>query len=153
MLATRLSFQAHLELGLRSRLGRTLELTGALAVDLDTDLDRYAELARATHENLPERGLPLPDVAAYRVWLLGLADRLRRRGGIAHPWLTSYVAADGKRWPIWGGSPRGMQKFPQGRPAPIFFSTATGTEFDSLGPGGTPGSPTGRCVPCRWPRS
>ncbi|HEU0088761.1 MAG TPA: DEAD/DEAH box helicase [Pseudonocardiaceae bacterium] len=134
LLATRLSFQAHLELGLRSRLGRTLELTGALAVDLDADLDAYAELARATHENLPERGLPLPELAAYRVWLLGLADRLRRRGGIAHHWLTSYVAGDGKRWPIWGGSPRGMQKFPQGRPAPVFFSTATGTAFESLRP-------------------
>ncbi len=136
LLATRLAFQTHLELGLRSRLGRTLELTGAVAVDLDADLDRYAELARSTHENLPERGLPLPDVDAYRTWLLGLVDRLRRRGGIAHRWLTSYLAGDGKRWPIWGGSPRGMQKFPKGRPAPIFFSTATGTEFDSLRPRG-----------------
>jgi ATP-dependent helicase YprA (DUF1998 family) len=138
LLENRLSFQAQLELGLRSRLGRTLELTGALAVDLDIDLDRYAELARATHENLPERGTTLPETAAYRVWLLGLTDRLRRRGGIQHPWLTTYLARDGNRWPVTGGAPAGMQGFPRGRPAPVFFttSTAAGAEFDSLRPRG-----------------
>jgi ATP-dependent helicase YprA (DUF1998 family) len=136
LLGTRLTFQTQLELGLRSRLGRTLELTGALGVDHDVDLDRYAELARATHENLPERGLTLPAEDTYRIWIFGLLDRLRRRGGIAHQWLTTYVARDGKRWPIWGGSPRGMQKFPRGRPAPRFFTTAAKTEFDNVRPRG-----------------
>lgn len=132
LLRTRLTFQAQLELGLRSRLGRTLELTGALGVNYDVDFDHYVELARATHENLPERGIGLPEDDAYRVWILGLLDRLRRRGGIAHQWLTSYVARDGKRWPIWGGSPPGMQKFPRGRPAPVFFTTGMKSDFDSL---------------------
>ncbi|WP_007024511.1 DEAD/DEAH box helicase, partial [Saccharomonospora iraqiensis] len=136
LLATRLTFQAHLEIGLRSRMGRTLELTGALGVDHDVDLNHYAALARAAHENLPERGMTLPDADAYRVWLLGLLDRLRRRGGIAHRWLDTYLHRDGKRWAIWGGSPVGMQKFPRGRPAPVFFSTATKSDFDSLRPRG-----------------
>ena len=136
LLGTRLSFQAQLEVGLRSRLGRTLELTGALGVDYELDLERYAGLARATHENLPERGMSLPGTVAYEFWVLGLLDRLRRRGGIAHPWLTTYLARDGKRWPIWGDSPPGMQKFPKGRPAPIFFTTGTRTDFDSLRPRG-----------------
>jgi ATP-dependent helicase YprA (DUF1998 family) len=136
LLHTRLNFQVQLELGLRSRLGRTLELTGALSVGIDADLDHYAELARATHENLPERGLPLPEPDAYRLWLLGLLDRLRRRGGIAHPWLTGYLARDGNRWPVTGGAPKGMAGFPRGRPAPVFFttSTAAGAAFDSLRP-------------------
>lgn len=136
LLGTRLAFQAHLEVGLRSRLGRTLELTGALGVDYDVDLDRYAALARDVHENLPERGMTLPDRAAYEVWLLGLLDRLRRRGGIAHRWLDTYVQRDGNRWPIWGGSPAGMQKFARGRPAPVFYSTSGRGEFDSLRPRG-----------------
>ncbi|GAA5117920.1 DEAD/DEAH box helicase [Haloechinothrix salitolerans] len=134
LLGTRLAFQTQLEVGLRSRLGRTLELTGSLGVDYDLDLDSYAELARATHENLPERGLTLPDELAYQRWILGLLDRLRRRGGIDHEWLTSYIARDGNRYPIWGGSPRGMQKFPKGRPAPIFFTTGTKSDFDSVRP-------------------
>ncbi|RCW45885.1 ATP-dependent helicase YprA (DUF1998 family) [Halopolyspora algeriensis] len=134
LLGTRLGFQTHLELGLRSRMGRTLELTGALAVDYDLDLDRHADLARDTHEGLPERGLTMPGTAAYRTWILGLLDRLRRRGGIAHPWLTSYIARDGNPWPISLGSPRGMQRFPYGRRAPQFFTDASKSRFDSLRP-------------------
>lgn len=136
LLATRLAFQTHLEIGLRSRLGRTLELTGALAVDFDADLDKLADLARGTHENLPERGMSLPSDAAYQTWILGLLDRLRRRGGIDHPWLRRYIAQDGKRWPIWGDSPAGMQKFPFDRAAPIFFTTTAGGDFDSIRPRG-----------------
>ncbi|MHA6802321.1 DEAD/DEAH box helicase [Salinifilum ghardaiensis] len=136
LLGTRLTFQAQLEVGLRSRLGRTLELTGALGVDYDLDLDHHAALARDTHEHLPERGMSLPDQSAYRTWLLGLLDRLRGRGGILHPWLDPYITRDGKRWPIWGESPAGMQKFPYGRPAPIFFTTSTKPPFDSLRPRG-----------------
>lgn len=136
LLGKRLTFQTQLEVGLRSRLGRTLELTGAVAVDYRIDLTHCASLARDTHENLPERGMDLPSDTAYQVWLLGLLDRLRKRGGITHEWLTSYVGRDGKRWPIWGGSPDGMPKFPHGRPAPTFFTTARGTDFDSVRPRG-----------------
>ncbi|GAB3553080.1 ATP-dependent helicase YprA (DUF1998 family)/very-short-patch-repair endonuclease [Actinopolyspora lacussalsi] len=135
LLANRLRFQTHLEVGLRSRLGRTLELTGALGVDYRVDLAHYAGLARDIHENLPERGF-LPEEPAYQRWLLGLLDRLRRRGGITHPWLANYINQDGKRYPIWGGSPQGMQKFPKNRAAPVFFSTAAKSEFDSLRPRG-----------------
>ncbi len=131
-LAKRLEFQCHLEVGLRSRLGRTLELTGAAAVDYDTDLAAVAELARATYENLPERAVVPPDAAAFQQWLLGLVDRLRTRGGILHDWLLPYITDDGKRWKIWGGAPAGMPKFPKGRPAPRFFTTATTGDFDSL---------------------
>ncbi|MFC4003746.1 DEAD/DEAH box helicase [Prauserella oleivorans] len=136
LLGTRLTFQAHLEVGLRSRLGRTLELTGALGVDFDLDLDHYADLARNVHENLPERGMQLPPHDLYGVWILGLLDRLRRRGGIAHQWLRKYVHRDGNRYPIWGGSPPGMQKFPRGRAAPIFYSLGGRSEFDNLRPRG-----------------
>lgn len=137
LLATRLAFQAQIEVGLRSRLGRTLELTGTVAVDIDTDLDSAAGLARETHANLPQLALvDLPDQRAYQAWLLGLLERLRTRGGIVHPWLRAYMNDDGRRWSIWGRSPAGMPKFPKGRPAPTFFTTIRGTDFDSLAPQG-----------------
>ena len=133
LLARRLAFQVQLEAGLRSRLGRTLELTGAASVDVSIDLSAASKLAKEIHVNLPEAGMTLPDLRAYRVWLLGLLDRLRTRGGIHHPWLDAYLAESGRRWQIWGHAPRGMPQFPRGRSAPTAFTTGTGTDFDSLG--------------------
>lgn len=137
LLARRLAFQVQLEAGLRSRLGRTLELTGAATVDMDIDLVAAAELATETHANLPDAGLATADARAYRIWLLGVLDRLRSRGGIHHPWLDQYLADSGRRWRVWDGAARGMPKFPAGRPAPMAFTTAIGTDFDTLGGRGT----------------
>ncbi|HEX9342427.1 MAG TPA: helicase-related protein, partial [Actinomycetota bacterium] len=136
-LAERLAFQAHLEFGLRSRLGRTLELTGALVAEVDADLLHLAALIRELHAHLPEATLARPDPRAYLVWLLGLLDRLRTRGGILHPWLDRYIQLDGNRWPIWGGRKPGMPAFPRGVGAPAFYTTAPSSEpFDSLAPHG-----------------
>lgn len=138
-LADRLAFQAHLEFGRRSRLGRTLELTGALVAEVEADLDHLATVISDIHSNLPEAtpALGRPEPAAYQVWLLGLLDRLRTRGGILHSWLDSYIQLDGSRWPIWGGRKPGMPAFPRGVAAPAFFTTAASSEpFDSLAPHG-----------------
>jgi len=138
LLAERIAFQAHLELGLSSRLGRTLELTGAAGVEVDVDLGVAADLARDIHQNLPEGGFPTTSPLAYRRWLLGLLEHLRTRGGVQHRWLDRYIADDGRRWSIWGASADGMPKFPRGRPAPGFFTTgpAADTEFIGLRPRG-----------------
>ncbi|GGK67580.1 DEAD/DEAH box helicase [Nocardia camponoti] len=162
LLDVRIMFQAHLEAGLNARMGRTLELTGALAVDIDVDLDHFATLARDIHRNLPQLSLQLrrgpgeqlnldvPDDRStqlaldddptrglrYEIWILGLLDHLRVNGGIHHQWLTQYVHDEGKRWSIWGGSAEGMPKFPYGRPAPGFFTTGSAgdTAFLALNP-------------------
>jgi len=136
-LAKRLAFQVQLEFGLRSRLGRTLELTGAASVDIDIDLARAAGLAAEIHRNLPEPGMQFPVPATYRVWIMGLLDRLRTRGGIDHAWLHKYFADSGRRWHIWGNAAPGMPTFPSGRSAPTPFTTATGTDFDGLTARGT----------------
>ena len=137
-LARRLEFQAHLEFGLRSRLGRTLELTGTLTAEVMADLPGVAAGAREIHANLPERGMGRPPERAYQVWLLGILDRLRSQGGIQHRWLDVYVQRDGNtRWPIWGGRERGMPAFPRGAAAPAFFTTAERSEgFDPVNPRG-----------------
>lgn len=140
LLANRIRFQSQLEVGLNARLGRTLELTGALGVDIDVDVAAAASLARDIHHNLPLY-TPLPlemtEALAYERWLLGLLERLRTRGGIFHPWLNRYANEDGRRWSIWGQSAPGMPKFPRGRPAPGFFTTAAATTevaFETLNP-------------------
>ena len=134
-LDSRLAFQTHLEVGLRSRVGRTLELTGALGVHVDYDEEKTTQLAVEIHRNLPIFTFDLPSPDAYRFWLQGIFDRLRSRGGIMHPWLAAYIKDDGKRWSIWGGSKPGMQKFPRGVSAPTFFTTRRAQLFDSLDSG------------------
>ncbi|MFD3425572.1 DEAD/DEAH box helicase [Nocardia fluminea] len=162
LLDVRIAFQAHLETGLNTRMGRTLELTGAVAVDIDVDLDHFASLARDIHQNLPQLSLTLsrgpaeqlslevPDNRAeqltidtdayasprYDIWILGLLEQLRTTGGIHHQWLTRYIRDEGKRWSIWGGSAEGMPKFPAGRPAPGFLTNgaAGDTDFVALSP-------------------
>lgn len=137
-LTRRLEFQAHLEFGLRSRLGRTLELTGTLTAEVIAHLPAAAARAREIHANLPERGMGRPREDAYQRWLLGILDRLRTSGGIRHRWLDGYVERDGNnRWPIWGGRERGMPAFPRGAAAPTFITTADRSDgFDSVSPRG-----------------
>jgi replicative superfamily II helicase len=163
LLGTRIAFQSQLEVGLNSRIGRTLELTGAMAVDIDVDLEIFSERAMDIHRNLPQLSLTFGRTAAdqlsldvpddraeqltldgpaqtprYDIWMLGMLEHLRINGGIHHPWLTRYVHDEGKRWSVWGGSAEGMPKFPRGRPASGFFTTgvATDTDFLALSPKG-----------------
>ena len=131
-LAERLAFETHLELGLRSRLGRTLELTGtAVAAVNPGDVDHLAAVLAEDHANLP--GQPrLLDDADHAGYLHGLLERLRLRGAIFHRWLDRYVADDGRAWHIWGGRPDGMPAFPEGHGRPTFVTTGSGRNFDGL---------------------
>ena len=163
LLGTRIAFQAQMEVGLNSRIGRTLELTGAMSVDIDVDLDVFSERAHDIHRNLPQLSLTFARAATeqlsldvpgarieqltfdegthvprYDTWILGLLEHLRINGGIHHQWLKRYVNDEGKRWSIWGGSAEGMPKFPRGRPAPGFLTTghAADTDFLAVNPKG-----------------
>ncbi|MFD9406989.1 DEAD/DEAH box helicase [Streptomyces sp. NPDC059989] len=136
MLQSRMVFQTLLEFGLRSRLGRTLELTRTAAAEVDLkDLPALCAELRERHQRLPGQiSLPADD-GAYAVFLRGLAERLRLRGALYHPWLQEYIRQAGaRRWPIWGGRPTGMPAFPRGLAAPSFpVSGGTSTTgFDSL---------------------
>ncbi|MEV6965270.1 DEAD/DEAH box helicase [Hamadaea sp. NPDC051192] len=140
MLQDRLVFQTQLEFGLRSRLGRTLELTRTAAVEIHVaDPMKLASLIKSAHQRLPGKvTLPADDVTYLR-YAQGLLERLRVRGAIFHPWLRRYVAQAGvRRWPIWGGRDTGMPAFPRGLAAPTFVINAgAGTGFDSLAKGRT----------------
>ncbi|MFC1436951.1 DEAD/DEAH box helicase [Streptacidiphilus sp. N1-10] len=136
MLQDRMVFQTLLEFGLRSRLGRTLELTRTAAAEVHLpSSEAVVKELRERHQRIPGQ-ITLPaDDADYRVYLRGLLERMRLRGALFHPWLKEYIAQAGaRRWPIWGGRPTGMPAFPRGLAAPTFpiLGRSGRSEFDSL---------------------
>ncbi len=131
-LASRLELEAQLELGLTSRVGRTLELSGASAAHVTLpEEDQLADLViEIASENLTgETGF---DRHQARLFLHGLLERLRLRGAIRHRWLRRYIETGGKRWQIWGGRPDGMPAFPTGRQAPAFLWEGRSNGFDGI---------------------
>ncbi|MEV0353249.1 DEAD/DEAH box helicase [Nonomuraea sp. NPDC050680] len=136
LIGERLAFAAVMEMGLRSRQGRTLELTHTAAADVVLpDPERLTALARDKH--LEVQGLV--EIAAddrYLAYLRGLLERLRTRGAIKHVWLDRWIGVAGtKRYTaIWGKRPEGMPAFPRGLSAPMFLldRKKTGSEFDRI---------------------
>lgn len=123
----RLRFDLALEFGLNSRLGRTLEATGSLAVQVHVGTPaRMAMVARGVTEasdvaGLPGDSLTLTDHVLVQ-WVRGVAEHMRQQGAIEHEWLGRFLREDGNRWAIWGGRPasQGMPAFPKGRNHPAF---------------------------------
>jgi hypothetical protein len=144
MLVDRIEFEAHLEFGLKSRLGRTLELSGSSVASVSVDgIDRLAGLvAEVIEETARQDVLDVRDLSAsvsdgrpvdIHAYLHGLLERLRLRGAINHRWLKRFVETGGRRWQIWGARPEGMPAFPTGQLAPTFLWDGKGGEgFDSI---------------------
>ncbi len=135
LVADRLALAVVMETGLRSRQGRTLELTRAAVTWVEIpDVEKAVQtsqdiLARqAVHRLDGEIG----DFATHRVLLRGLLDRVRVRGGVHHRWFDDYLTNDGRRYRIWGGRPDGMPAFVKGMPAPSFPASnrPKSSEFD-----------------------
>jgi len=124
----RLALDAALEFGLNSRTGRTLELTGSAAVEVDAgNADDMAAAARTAIDGLSwpvqlDGTTDEPDDATLVRWVRGVLDRMRAQGAVDHPWFERYRRDDGNRYSIWFGRPRGqgMPAFPNGRPAPAY---------------------------------
>ena len=140
MLQDRLVFQTQMEFGLRSRLGRTLELTRTSAAEVQLP-DAAAVAAQLTGSSTayPRADDPADRRRRYVIFVRGLLERMRLMV-MFHPWLKTYVAQAGaRRWPIWGGRPTGMPAFPRGLAAPTFvINGGLGqTDFDSLNRDGT----------------
>ena len=128
VLAKRLSFEAHLEFGSRSRVGRTLELSGASVAHVEVpDFDGCIDLLAEHFENQYESKADRLDQ-----WLLGILERLRVRGAIVHPFLDKYTLDNGRQWHIWGGREAGCPPFTPGQSRPVFASTALKGDLDSL---------------------
>jgi ATP-dependent helicase YprA (DUF1998 family) len=128
ILQQRLAFETQLEFGLRSRVGRTLELSGAAVATVE--LDDHEATVDLLNEHLqtitgsPDERMP--------IWAAGALERLRQRGAITHSFLSPYVDDNGRQWHIWGGRPDGMPPFTPGQGRPTFATTASKSDFDSL---------------------
>ncbi|TFC50334.1 MULTISPECIES: DEAD/DEAH box helicase [unclassified Cryobacterium] len=125
----RLKFDLAMEFGLQSRVGRTLELTGSVAAEVDAGPEtRLEAIGRATVRDFETAGFVDDDsdgeVATVDVvrWVRGVLERMRERGSIEHEWFRKYIENNGERWHVWGGRPRGegMPAFPKDREAPAY---------------------------------
>jgi ATP-dependent helicase YprA (DUF1998 family)/Zn-finger nucleic acid-binding protein len=124
----RLLFDAVLEFGLQSQVGRTLEQTGSAVVEIDAgESAALASIARAAlgaddvQDTLDGELAALSDDQLV-AWVRGVLERMRVQGAIEHEWFQQFIRHDGNRYFIWGGRPRGqgMPAFPRGRSAPAF---------------------------------
>ena len=144
LISERLAFQVVLEFGLRSRQGRTLELTRTVATEVFLpDPERVAAIARDMMVTGP--GTMLADLPSDRFVPLirGVLERLRISGGIRHHWLNNWIGVAGtRRWSaIWGNRPDGMPAFPLssrtrrgvGAPTFVISQRKDRTEFDVAG--------------------
>lgn len=134
----RLLLDTVLEFGLQSRLGRTLELTGSLAAEVDVPRGTMLKAASEVEKKVGQEhleGLGLTDEQRIS-WVRGVLERMRTDGAIEHEWFRRYQDEDGRRYSIWGGRPRseGMPAFPAGRGAPAYprVGGATGQRHSDL---------------------
>jgi replicative superfamily II helicase len=140
LIAERLAFATVLEFGLRSRQGRTLELTRTAAAEVILDdPQRVALLARDVHLNGPWQLGGMPGTDRYLAYVRGLLERMRIRGGVKHRWLDDWIAMSGtKRYgAIWGKRADGMPAFPRPGVSPPRFvlgSEKRRSEFDGVEP-------------------
>ncbi|WP_103501404.1 MULTISPECIES: DEAD/DEAH box helicase [unclassified Streptomyces] len=128
LIAQRLAFATVMEFGLRSRQGRTLELTRTVAADVPLTEEETEAVSETVRElltttpgdiALPGGGVPGPEEWLHHV--RGLLERMRTRGAVRHRWLEPWLHDAGvRRWQIWGGRPPGMPAFPRGVSAPSF---------------------------------
>lgn len=125
----RLKFDLAMEFGLQSRVGRTLELTGAVAAEVDAGPEaRLEALGRAAVRDFETAGFVDDDsdgelaTAEIVRWVRGVLERMRERGSIEHEWFRKYIENNGERWHVWGGRPRGegMPAFPKDRETPAY---------------------------------
>ena len=131
----RLRWEATRELGVASRIGRTLEQSGCLAVTAEAGrFNRAVDHAIAT---LPEKLGVLHGVgrAAFAALIAGLVTRVRLRGGVLDPMLTPYVANSGKGFMLSKQMAPLLSPFGQYTSRPIFLtSEARPSRFDSVQP-------------------
>ncbi|MEU2346095.1 DEAD/DEAH box helicase [Streptomyces sp. NPDC013082] len=139
LIGERLAFATVMEFGLRSRMGRTLELTRTAAAEVVVaEPDRVTDLARDLHLSLPGQllavgGLPTPE--RYLAYVRGLLERLRLRGAVRHHWLDTWIKEAGTdRYLISGRRPDGMPAFPEGVAPPRFLldGQKDRSEFDAV---------------------
>lgn len=136
LVARRLNWEVHSEFSLRAAIGRTLERTGEVGVDVCSD-ELVALCAKLHAELVDELGDDFNGVSDQHVlhFCLGVLHRMRLKGAVNHPALQHYIQDEGKTYyltridkvtskfmPNWGDKTR----------TPAFLSFGKIGRFDSL---------------------
>lgn len=120
----RLLLDIELEFGLRSDVGRTLELSGSAIAEFDENAGLLTRCAREAWEAAAGTQMSIHQTTEDDLlrWVVGVIERMRTRGAIDHEWFTKFRQEDGNRWWITGGRKRqeGMPGFGKGNSAPGF---------------------------------
>ncbi len=124
----RLRFETVSEYGFSSRIGRTLEKSGASV--LRPDPERLEQSVDLLKDMLPSeleemRGQPLEHLPAF---LLGLMTRIRHMGGIFDPDLEGYLQGWGREYYISQGWKLWMPSFGPRTRTPGFVTTRPGIQ-------------------------
>lgn len=133
--AQRLRWEATRELGVASRIGRTLEQSGCLAVTVDPG--RFERAVDRAASLLPEKLGALQGLgrAAFARMIAGLLTRLRLRGGVLDPLLEGYVEHAGAGFFLTKQRAPLLSPFGRFTTRPIFLtSEPKPRRFDSLQP-------------------
>jgi DEAD/DEAH box helicase domain-containing protein len=134
-LGKRLTWEAIRELGLATRIGRTLEQTGCVALTVEE-----AALARVLgtlQERLSAKVGRLADVGAgsVRSWVAGVLHRLRLRGAVWSPLLESYVESGGNGFHLTKQRSPLLSPFGGDTNRPLFLTNAQKPRFfDAIAP-------------------
>jgi DEAD/DEAH box helicase domain-containing protein len=131
----RLRWEATRELGVASRIGRTLEQSGCLAVTAEPA--RFEDAVKHAVVTLPAKVGALQGVerAAFAALIAGLVTRVRLRGGVLDPMLKPYVVSGGTGFNLSKQMAPLLSPFGQYTSRPIFLSSeAKPRRFDSVEP-------------------
>lgn len=115
----RLLFDLALEFGLRSAVGRTLSLTGTAVSTVDAAPETLRDSARTAWSSVAVESRLTdaePDDAALEAWARVVLERVLHRGGVTHPWLTTFLRTDGNTFHLTrrDARARGVPGFPPG---------------------------------------
>ncbi len=131
-LRQRLRWEATRELGLATRIGRTLEQSGCVSLTLDEA--RLEKAVRELKSPLEERLglLEPPGERALRAFVRGLLTRLRLRGGVYDPLLEPYLARSGTGFMLSKEQAPLLTPFTPDTNRPLFITNAPRAKrFDS----------------------
>jgi len=134
-LGQRLRWEVVRELGLASRIGRTLEQSACVSVSVDEK--RFAAaLAEIQHE-LPEQLGCVGDVKmpAWRAFVGGLITRMRRRGAIFDPLLDAFVKSGGQPFLLSRSQQPLLSPFGEHTGRPQFLCDGGSRQFDVISSG------------------
>lgn len=131
-LRVRMRWEVTREFGVASRIGRTLERSGAASVALESA--RFDRALQLVTERVPERlgTTAALNEGAFRQFLVGLLNRLRLRGGIFDELLQTFFEEGGNAFHLRKERNRLLSPFGPYTTRPAFLANHGQSKFDNV---------------------